>query len=188
MRTQQARDMAAYNQWMNQRLYAVCAGLTDAQRRQDQGAFFKSIHGTLNHLLLADKVWMGRFTGRPFQVAALDQELHAGFDDLAQARRDTDAEIVRWAGSLTDECLAGTLSYTSLVSPQPRTYEYWLAVTHFFNHQTHHRGQLTTLLSQCGCEVGVTDLLWLPQVAERNANQPARPGHATAHAHTRRDR
>lgn len=66
MRAEQARDMAAYNQWMNERLYAVCANLSDADRRKDRGVFFKSIHGTLNHLLLADRIWLGRFSVNPF--------------------------------------------------------------------------------------------------------------------------
>jgi len=169
MRIEQARDMAAYNQWMNERLYAMCAGLSDAERRQDRGAFFKSIHGTLNHLLLADSVWMGRFLGQPFTVTGLDQELYHDFAELARARHGMDAAIVRWAGSLTESVLAGELAYASIVNPRPRKYEYWLAATHFFNHQTHHRGQLTTLLSQCGLDVGVTDLIQLPQVEERNA-------------------
>lgn len=170
MRVEQAQEMAHYNQWMNERLYAVCAELPDAERRRDAGAFFKSIHGTLNHLVLADKLWLGRFSGNIFQVDSLDQELYVDFDDLRQARKQTDEDILQWANTLTDEILAGNLCYTSMVNPQPRQYEYWLAVTHFFNHQTHHRGQLTTLLSQCGKDCGVTDLLWLPRVVERNAD------------------
>lgn len=171
MRIEQARLMADYNQWMNERLYALCADVPDAERRADRGAFFKSIHGTLNHLLLADRVWLGRFTGVPFHVTSLDQELYRDFDALIQARRETDGEIATWVGSLTDEILSGRLSYTSIVSPEPRTYHYWLAVAHFFNHQTHHRGQLTTLLSQLGKDCGITDLIWLPQVVERGVNQ-----------------
>lgn len=168
MHVEQAKDMALYNQWMNERLYPVCADISDVERRRDRGAFFKSIHGTLNHLLLADKIWLRRFFDEPIQVGSLDQELYYDFDELAQARRETDEAILQWVNSLTDEILAGDLCYTSIVNPKPRKYEYWLAVTHFFNHQTHHRGQLTTLLSQCGSDCGVTDLIWLPQVVERN--------------------
>lgn len=170
MRSDQARDMAAYNQWMNQRLYGVCAELSDEERRRDRGAFFKSIHGTLNHLLLADKVWLGRFLGEPFRVAGLDQELHQDFAELRHAREETDEVILGWAEGLSDQVLSGTLRYTAITqNPVPRRCEMWLAVAHFFNHQTHHRGQLTTLLSQAGKDVGVTDLLWLPQALERNA-------------------
>src|SRR5690606_10201591 len=169
MRPEQARDMARYNQWMNDRLYAICAELPDAERRKDRGAFFKSIHGTLNHILLADRIWLGRFLGEPFHASSLDQELYHDFGELTQARQDTDRTIIEWANTLTEESLGGDLSYTSMVNPQPRTYEYWLAVTHFFNHQTHHRGQLTTLLSQSRKDIGVTDLIMLPDVVARNA-------------------
>lgn len=168
MRTNQARDMAAYNEWMNRRLYSVCAELPDDERRKDRRIFFKSIHGTLNHLLLGDRVWLARFLGEPFQVESLDKELYHNFNQLRQAREETDAKILRWAETLTDEALADTLRYTSMVNPMPRAAEMWLAVAHFFNHQTHHRGQLTALLSQCGKDYGVTDLMWLPQVVERN--------------------
>lgn len=169
MRAMQARDMAAYNRWMNGKLYALCAQLPDAERKKDCGAFFKSIHGTLNHLLLADKVWLGRFTGNPVHYPRLDLELHSEFEALAEERRQLDDAIVAWAASLSDETLAGELRYTSMVSPEPRRYEMWLVVTHFFNHQTHHRGQLTTLLCQFGLDIGVTDLIMLPEVVERNS-------------------
>lgn len=169
MHAEQAQDMAAYNRWMNQRLYAVCAELSDTERRQDRGVFFQSIHGTLNHLLLADKIWLGRFFGEPFHVDSLDQELYRDFGELRQAREQTDEQILQWANGLTDEVLAQTLRYTSVVDPASRSYEMWLAVTHFFNHQTHHRGQLTAMLSQCGQDYGVTDIVWLPQVVARNA-------------------
>lgn len=162
-----ARRLAAYNQWMNERLYQVCAGIPDAERKADRGAFFKSIHGTLNHILLADRLWMGRFTGQEFRVDSLDQELCADFDDLRLGRAATDAEIVRWVHGLDDEALAGELTYTSMVNPEPRSFPMAKAVAHFFNHQTHHRGQLTTLLSQVGVDYGVTDLIWLPEEGAR---------------------
>lgn len=163
-----ARDLAGYNQWMNQRLYAVCAGLTDAERRQDRGVFFKSIHGTLNHLLLGDRVWLSRFQGAQFRPRGLDEELYADFDELRRQRERTDEDIIGWAASLTDEALAGQLRFTSIVNPAPRRCEMSIAVAQLFNHQTHHRGQVTALLSQCGKDYGVTDLIWLPQVRARN--------------------
>lgn len=163
-----ARDLATYNQWMNQRLYAVCAELSDAERRQDRGVFFKSIHGTLNHLLVGDRVWLSRFQGTQFRPRGLDEELYADFDELRRERERTDGDIVGWATSLTDEALAGQLRFTTIVNPAPRTYEMWVAVAQFFNHQTHHRGQVTALLSQCGKDYGITDLIWLPQVRARN--------------------
>ena len=162
MTVQQARYMAAYNQWMNQKIYTVCESMTDSDRKDDRGAFFKSIHGSLNHLLLADKIWMGRFLGKAFSASSLDQELHSDFAELQKDREETDETILKWAATLDEETLAGILHYQSMVNPSPQQYPLWLAVTHFFNHQTHHRGQITTLLSQNGLDVGVTDLLWMP--------------------------
>ena len=158
------QTMAAYNRWMNERLYACCAQLPDELRKRDLGAFFRSIHGTLNHLLLADRIWLGRFLGRPYAVRSLDQELYADFDELRRERAATDTVIDEWVASLTETDLAGELSYTSIASPKPRRYPLWFALAHFFNHQTHHRGQLTTLLMQQGTDPGLTDLIWLPQM------------------------
>ena len=164
MHVDQARTMAAYNRWMNEKLYSVCAELTDNERKADTGAFFRSVHGTLNHLLLGDKIWMGRFTDQPFLVSSLDQELYSDFTELRSQRESTDDEIESWASQLTDQILNGKLEYTSIVNPETRAYEMWVCVAHFFNHQTHHRGQLTVLLSQSGKDYGMTDLIWLPQV------------------------
>ena len=163
MNQQGAQALARYNQWMNERLYDCCARLSDDERKRDVGAFFRSIHGTLNHMLVADRIWFGRFTGRAFPRAALDEELYAGFDELSAERRSMDAAIVDWAASLVPDDFARELSYTSVVNPRTRRYPLWFAVTHFFNHQTHHRGQLTTLLFQHGVDPGVTDLIWLPE-------------------------
>jgi uncharacterized damage-inducible protein DinB len=163
-----ARTLAAYNRWMNERLYALCAELPDAERRRDRGAFFRSIHGTLNHLLLADRIWLGRFTGVPFAVASLDQELTADFAELRHERERTDGEIADFVASLSPADFEGTLRYTSFVNPALRSIPFWAALAHFFNHQTHHRGQLTTLLMQTGVDPGVTDLIWLPELAPRD--------------------
>lgn len=162
--------MATYNRWMNDRLYECCAAIPDAERKRDAGAFFKSIHGTLNHLLLADRVWMGRFVGQPFAVKSLAQELYADFAELRAARVKTDSAISDWVAALTPADLAGDLSYISLVNPAPRRYPLWFALTQFFNHQTHHRGQLTTLLFQRGIDPGVTDLIALPQMNSKSGN------------------
>ena len=157
-----ARTMASYNRWMNERLYDCCGSLSEAERKRDVGAFFKSIHGTLNHLLLGDRIWLGRFTGKAFAAKSLDQELYSDFDRLRSERRVTDVALSHWIASLCESDLAGPLSYESLVNPAPRQLPIWLAVTHFFNHQTHHRGQLTTLLAQRGIDPGITDLIGLP--------------------------
>jgi len=160
-----ARTMARYNRWMNGRLYECCARLTEAERKRDMGAFFKSIHGTLNHLLLADRLWLGRFVGPVFVPGSLADELYADFGELARERAKTDDAIDAWVETLTDAKLRGELAYTSIVNPAPRRIAMGLAVVHFFNHQSHHRGQLTTLLMQQGIDPGATDLMWVPQPA-----------------------
>lgn len=167
MLAKQAQTMAAYNRWMNDKVYAACAELSDAERKLDRKAFFGSIHGTLNHMLLADRLWFGRFIGRPFKVERLNQELFADFTELRAERLLTDQDIEGWAQGVSDAQLAGKFRYTSMVNPALRVYDMWVCVTHFFNHQTHHRGQVTALLSQCGKDYGVTDLIWLPEVLPR---------------------
>ena len=166
MNARHARLMADYNRWMNVRLYAVCAELDDAERRKDRRAFFSSIHGTLNHLLLGDRIWLGRFLDEPFVVESLDEELYADFEELSRQRAITDDVIDRWVGELTDEQLNADFAYTSIVNPAPRRCPLWILVTHLFNHQTHHRGQVTQMLSALGVDYGTTDLVWLPGVVK----------------------
>jgi uncharacterized damage-inducible protein DinB len=160
--TAYARTMGAYNRWMNERLYETCAGLPDSERRRDRGAFFKSVHGTLNHLLYGDRAWMSRFLGRDLGWKGPADELYARFEDLREARAELDRLIEEWAARLQEPWLAQGFTYTSRIDGRTRTFPAWLLVTHMFNHQTHHRGQLTTLLSQLGVDPGVTDLPWLP--------------------------
>ena len=166
--TEYARILAAYNRWMNDKIYAASAKLSDEERKRDVGAFFESIHGTLNHLLLGDRLWLGRFIGVPFVVKALNQELYTDFDELRAERTKTDEDIIAWANSLSDAEFDGQMSYMSTVNPQLRTYPFWVAVTQLFNHQTHHRGQVTTLLMQQGIDPGVTDLIWLPDLRPKS--------------------
>ncbi len=156
-----SETMAEYNQWMNQNLYTICAEIPDSQRKEDLGAFFKSIHGTLNHLLFGDRIWMGRFTGEPFS-AKIGQELYSDFDELRQQRELTDIQILSWSASLSPEWLNQTCQYTSGADGKTRILPNWLLVTHMFNHEIHHRGQLTTLLSQLGYNPGITDLPFFP--------------------------
>ena len=152
---------------MNDKLYAACATLSDEERKRDRGAFFHSLHGTLNHLLLADSVWLGRFEGKPFAFRSLDQELYASFDELRARRTELDERIQRWADGLTDATLDAKLEFTSALTKRTHAPTLWKVVTHFFNHQTHHRGQLTALLSQARVDYGVTDLFLLPGVLDQ---------------------
>lgn len=162
MDSQQACLLAQYNTWMNGKLYAACAALSDDERKRDRGAFFRSVHGTLNHLLLADSIWMGRFEGKPFAFKSLDQELCASFDELRTRRGEMDERIERWARGLTGAALAAKLEFTSAITKRTHAPTLWRVVMHFFNHQTHHRGQLTTLLSQARVDYGTTDLFLMP--------------------------
>ena len=160
MIAEQARALARYNIWMNEAVYRAAASLPDAERKKDRGAFFRSIHGTLNHILLADLLWLGRFQRSPYAIDGLDDELHADFDALRAERVATDEIIARWVAGLSDEDLRADFEFTTFVNPKPRVAPLWGAVTHLFNHQTHHRGQVTTLLSQRGVDLGVTDFVY----------------------------
>ena len=171
---QYASTMASYNRWMNDRLYDCCATLSDEERKRDRGAFFKSIHGTLNHLLLGDRVWLGRFLGKPYPARSLAEELYAGFSELRSERDATDRAIAEWIASLSESDLARELTYTTMANPQQKRQPMWFAIAHFFNHQTHHRGQLTTLLFQQGIDPGATDLIWLPDFQSRQASSVRR--------------
>lgn len=165
--------MADYNRWMNAKLYAAAAQLDDAQRKQDRGAFFKSIHGTLNHLLYADLAWYYRFTGQSLAGLDANAGLYDDFAALHSKRIVMDEELCAWAGSLTPEWLAADFTYYSQAYAGHFTRPAWSLVVHLFNHETHHRGQVTTLLTQLGLDVGATDLPLLPRLVEA---YPVRPG------------
>ena len=168
------RTMAQYNSLMNRSIYDICGALSDEERKRDLHAFFGSIHRTLNHLLLTDRVQMGRFVGadrmrsldaggRAIKIRSLDQELYTDFATLRREREKTDAAIEAWTTSneMTAEFLHSDMMYDAMSAPGRYRVPMWIAVTHFFNHQTHHRGQVTTLLTQLGRDAGVTDLMAL---------------------------
>ena len=159
--TDNYRMLAAYNRWMNDKLYACAGQLTDEQRKRNLNAFFKSIHGTLNHLLVGDNLWMGRLEHQPFGMTTLDAELFADFDELTAARRAMDQRISGFAERVTAAWLAAPFEYRKM-SGAPVKVMGWAVLTHFFNHQTHHRGQVTTLLVQSGVDPGATDIVAMP--------------------------
>ncbi|WP_367846696.1 DinB family protein [Rhodoferax sp. WC2427] len=166
--------LARYNHAINLRLYAACDGLGDANRKQDRGAFFGSIHRTLNHLVVADQIWLLRFMecgaahGVVWPVLAdairmppqhpLDQPLHADWSALCAHREALDLAIEAWLADAPVEMPGWPMAYANSKGTL-RQHPLWQALTHFFNHQTHHRGQVTTLLSQQGVDMGVTDLI-----------------------------
>jgi uncharacterized damage-inducible protein DinB len=140
--------LAAYNRWANGLIYFAASALSDADYRCDRGAFFRSVHGTLNHMLVADRVWMRRFTGEGVAPAALDTILHDEFAALRADRVKEDDRIVRWIDGLSDATLAGDFDYVTITNPSRIAQPLHFALDHFFNHQTHHRGQLHGLLTQ----------------------------------------
>jgi uncharacterized damage-inducible protein DinB len=162
------RTMAAYNGEMNRRLYDAAARLTDEERRRDRGAFWRSLHGTLNHLLYGDIAWMSRFAGWPPPQVPLKQSdtLYAEFAPLHAARAETDARIIAWAADVTDAWLAETLRWFSNSAQREFAMPRWFLVAHLFNHQTHHRGQAHALVTAAGQDTGDTDLfLLVPEIA-----------------------
>ena len=163
------QTMAAYNGWMNRNVYEAASRVADDERKADRKAFFRSIHSTLNHLLWGDSVWLGRFNGKSYPVGRIGVDLHDSFEALLNARQFMDDEISAWAASVRDGQLAGPLTWVSSISKKEMTRPRWLCVMQMFNHQTHHRGQVSTLLMQAGVDPGVTDLPYAPLV--RDAGQ-----------------
>ena len=153
---------AAYNTWMNEKLYDCAQELSDEARKLDRGAFFRSIHSTLNHVLWSDRLWVNRFTGSKYQTGTIGVDLYGDFEHLRLARVEIDAELTDWALRVRPEQLAGPLTWIPSGGERDITRPMWLCVTHLFNHQTHHRGQVTTLIKQAGIDPGVTDLAWAP--------------------------
>ncbi|SFN35283.1 DinB family protein [Dokdonella immobilis] len=170
------RRMARYNQWMNAKIYAAASRLDEAALFEDRGAFFGSVFGTLNHIMVADTIWLKRFAGHPRRFPSLvpvkslaapeslRQTLHDDMGSLEAARRSIDAIIIDFAEELSDDVCASSLGYSTMAG-QAFENELGLLIAHFFNHQTHHRGQVTTLLSQAGIDVGVTDLVAMAREA-----------------------
>lgn len=150
---------AAYNRWANARLYQVAFALGDADYRRDVGAFFKSLHGTLNHLLVTDRIWMKRLTGEGDHPNRLNAVIHDNLRDLAHARADEDDRIVHFIASLDPAQIDASLAYAT-TSGRPYTQSRRDILAHLFNHQTHHRGQAHTILSiVTGTEPPSLDLL-----------------------------
>jgi uncharacterized damage-inducible protein DinB len=141
------RMFAAYNAWANERLYDAAARLSNPEYRADRGAFFKSVHGTLNHLLVADRLWMRRFTGEGEVADRLDAILFEELSQLREARGAEDRRISRYVGALDDTALAREFTYRTITRPATVTQPLAPALDHFFNHQTHHRGQAHCLLT-----------------------------------------
>ncbi|WP_288381239.1 DinB family protein [uncultured Massilia sp.] len=167
--------LARYNADMNRRLYDAAASLPPDEARADRGAFFGSLLGTMNHLLAGDTIWLTRFAGHPsafaalsaLRGAALPSGLRHTFGDSVAAlrpqRERLDDMITALAAELRPGDLEQTFTYRTM-SGQAFHKHFGSVLLHLFNHQTHHRGQASTLLTQAGVDIGVTDLLvWMPE-------------------------
>ena len=153
--------MAHYNAWQNESIYGAAAGLSDAARKEDRGAFFGSVHATLNHILWADQTWLSRFGASAPPSARSIAEGLTRFEDweaLWLERRRLDSVLSNWADAVDASALAGDLTWYSAALNREVTKPKALLVTHLFNHQTHHRGQVHAMLTGFGVKPGSTDL------------------------------
>ena len=151
------RMLAAYNTLANERLYDACARLSDDELRKDHKAFFRSILGTLNHIMVGDRIWLARFEGGEAPSTGLDAILYDDFEQLHAARVFEDARIEDFATGLGDDFLGGAIEYVNnegMAFTDPAL----LLVAHFFNHQPHHRGQVHGMLCQTGVTPPVLDM------------------------------
>ncbi len=162
--------LAAYNQWMNKNIYDAADKLGSDDLNTDRGAYFGSIIGTLNHIMVGDIFWFKRFADHKvyFQSleyfrakkkpSSLSAILQSDLVALAEERETMDSIILQFISELTDETIASTLNYRNSKG-QEFNKNFGHLLQHVFNHQTHHRGQISTLLYQAGIDVGVTDML-----------------------------
>jgi uncharacterized damage-inducible protein DinB len=157
--------MARYNRWQNENLYGVADRLSVEERRRGRGAFFGSIEQTLNHLLWGDRVWMNRFAGTPKPKGGIAESvaLCGDWEELKSERAAFDRTIIDWADAVAPEWLAADQTYFSGAIGREVTKPRWVLVTHMFNHQTHHRGQVHCMLTQAGGRPSDTDLPFMPE-------------------------
>jgi uncharacterized damage-inducible protein DinB len=149
--------LARYNTLANQRLYETCACLPDSERKKCRPAFFGSINGTLNHLMVGDRLWLARFSDDEIPSTNLDAILYEDFGELREAREEEDVRIEEFATRINERFLQGSIRY---VNNEGRIVEdpTVVLVAHFFNHQTHHRGQIHDMLTQTEASPPVLDL------------------------------
>jgi uncharacterized damage-inducible protein DinB len=157
---------AAYNRWANIRIYEAAADLTEEEFNADKGAFFGSVMGTLNHLLVTDRIWMKRFTGEGDAPGRLDAILFPKFTPLRIAREAEDERIGDWVSGLTDQELEGRFTYITATDVRTISQRLAPALAHLFNHQTHHRGQVHALITGFGRPSVVLDLVAFQRTPE----------------------
>jgi uncharacterized damage-inducible protein DinB len=155
--------MAIYNQWQNENLFTAADRLSDAERRKDRGAFFRSIHATLNHILWADFMWMSRMSDAPKPTVSIAGSIAFRDDwgEMKAERASFDKKIIAFASTMNEAWLAGDLAFFSAALGKDVVKPRALALVHMFNHQTHHRGQVHAMLTGAGEKPGDTDLFLL---------------------------
>ncbi|MBX3596007.1 MAG: damage-inducible protein DinB [Rhizobiaceae bacterium] len=163
---QHFRMFAAYNQWANARIYEAAADLSEEEFERDVGAFFKSMMGTLNHLVAADRIWMKRFTGGGEAPNELDHITARNFEKLRSIREMEDRRIVEWIDSQSEKALTGRFTYMTVTDLRTISQRLAPALDHFFNHQTHHRGQAHTILTILGRPSIPLDLIYFQRTEE----------------------
>ena len=163
------RMFAAYNCWANAAVYDAAAALSQEELNRDTGAFFGSLLGTLNHVLAGDRIWLKRFTGEGAAPATLDAILHEDLAPLRAAREAEDARILAWVDTLSDKQLAGRFTYVTATDMRTISQRLAPALAHFFNHQTHHRGQAHTILTALGKPSLTLDLIYFQRTEEGRA-------------------
>lgn len=155
------RTMARYNQWQNRSIYCAADTLTSEARRLDRGAFFKSIEGTLCHLLWGDRMWLHRFAGTPKPEGGIAGSAShiADWGQLKAERTALDETMLACSAGVSEGWLAENLTWVSSAANREFTRPNWQLVAHFFNHQTHHRGQVHAMLTAAGAKPDDTDLM-----------------------------
>ena len=154
--------MARFNQWVNGHIYDSVATLSDADYRRDRKAFFGSIHNTLNHLLVVDRLWIGRISGIDHGITSLKDILFDEFEPLRAARRREDEILIKLVDGIDEDRIASPVAYTTILGDgEQRTRLDHILIT-LYNHQTHHRGQIHAMLTQAGVtptDIDVIDYL-----------------------------
>lgn len=166
----QFKLFADYNKLMNQRMMESAGRLTEEQLKSDRGAFFKSVLGTLNHILVGDIIWLKRFCSHPASKKALqyvgtldhpqslDTILFSELTNLKEEREKIDEILIDWITGLSEGDIEDYISYQNMAGKAQKK-QLESLISHLFLHQVHHRGQATTLISQSGIDFGETDIL-----------------------------
>ena len=155
--------LADFNAWVNTKIFSACKELVEEEYKKDRKAFFSSIHGTLNHLLVVDKLWLGRMKGTKPEVKYLAQILHDNFNDLEKARVEEDDSLIHFIDNLDEKEGDKNYTFTRMDGRGEFTITFGLTLITLFNHQTHHRGQIHTMLTQAGIKPAQMDVVDFPE-------------------------